>query len=89
MAVHNKEQAALAAAALPDDRAALLAEADAAEAATSRYDAAVWKLNGDMFSGCIDSSNPEAGGTLFLQPSSGVDHHAESGQGVQCPRRRE
>lgn len=73
-------KAATLAAAMPEDRAGLLAvtaeataalhaavlacDDAAAEAAGDRYDAAVWKLNGGDNFGCRDRSNPEAGGIL-------------------------
>ncbi|MDD2859561.1 MAG: hypothetical protein PHT60_15515 [Acidiphilium sp.] len=76
----RERTAAALAATMPEDRAGLLdvaaqavadmhaaimaADETAAEAAGGRYEAAVWKLNGGQFFGCMDSSNPEAGGIL-------------------------
>ena len=75
------EAAADLAAELPEERAGLLAVAaeavaachaavlasdgGAAEAAASRYDASIWKLNGGTYQGCKDGANPEAAGTLI------------------------
>lgn len=77
---NNDAKVASVAAALPTDRAALLDLAalavedlhacvlaydeDGANAAADRYAAIVWKLNGGEFFGCMDRSNPEAGGIL-------------------------
>lgn len=68
------------AAALPTERAALLglvaqaaedlhasalaSNAEGVHTARELYFAIVWKLNGGSFFGCMDSSNPEAGGIL-------------------------
>lgn len=66
---------------LPEDRAGLLAiaveavaachaavlasDGAAAEAASNRYDATIWKLNGGTYQGCKDGGNPEAVGMLI------------------------
>jgi len=83
MTKERNDKAAALAATLPEDRGALLdvtAEAvaaqrvavlayddDAAEAAAARYEAAVLKLNGGDFFGCMDRCNPDAGGILADQ----------------------
>ncbi|CAH2946138.1 MAG: FIG00466505: hypothetical protein [uncultured Paraburkholderia sp.] len=77
-------QAARIAAHMPDDRAGILGEAqkaidalndavlardvEAAEAAELRYEAAVWKLNGNTFFGSM--AGPESGGVIAQQACS-------------------
>jgi hypothetical protein len=76
----KEAKAAKLAATLPDAREALLALAwesveqyhasilahDQVQAAVASElnEAVIWKLNGSMFFGCMDSENPEAGGIL-------------------------
>ncbi|KVX69129.1 hypothetical protein WT34_24455 [Burkholderia stagnalis] len=77
-------QASKLAAQMPDDRAGIIAEAqaaidalndavlasdgEAAEAAESRYEAAVWKLNGRTFFGSM--AGPESGGIIAREACS-------------------
>lgn len=57
------------------NEAVLAGDVVAANAASSRYEAAVWKLHGETFLGCRDSSDPKAGGNV-------IEKHCEAVPGA-------